>query len=455
MNSPLSLTAGQTLLRVLALGAASCAPLAIAAPPIRPEPQMSWLNNGTIRLGVDLQIGGAITWLSRSGDTTNLVNSFDWGRQIQMSYYAGPVPFIVGDKRPARQWEGLGWNPIQVGDDFGHRAQVLEQRNDGHSLYVKCIPMQWPLDDVPGECTFESWLELEGSAVHAHCRLVNARADHTLYPARGQELPAVYTNAPWHRLISYTGSKPFTHDATVQLEARPAPHWNAWDATESWSALVDDSGWGLGVWNPGCIGFVGGFSGQPGAGGPKDGACGYLAPGRLEILDHNITHDYRYDLVLGTVEEIRAHVYRQPRPPFVEWRFTNDRQGWLYAHASDTGWPIRGELAVQLTQDDPALLSPRFVAAAETAPVLVIEAAFAHVTAPHAQVFWSSLEQPGFTQSRSIRFDGKSDDAFHEYRIRLADSPEYRGTITQVRFDPADNAGGTVRLRAIRFAGDQ
>ena len=416
---------------------------------------MSWLDNGTIRLGVDLQIGGAITWLSRSGDSTNLINSFDWGRQIQMSYYAGPVPFIVGDKRPAKYWEGLGWNPIQVGDTFGHRAQLLDQRNDGHSLYVKCVPMQWPLDDVPGECTFESWLELDGPVVHARCRLVNARADHTQYPPRGQELPAVYTNGPWHRIISYTGPKPFTNDSTTQLEANPPPHWTSWDATESWSALVDDAGWGLGVWNPGCVHFVGGFNGQPGTGGPRDTACGYLAPGRLEILDHDITHEYRYDLILGTVDEIRAHVYRQPHPSLIEWRFTSDRQGWIYERTTDTGWPIQGELAVQLTQEDPSIISPRFVTPAETAPVLVIEAAFANVAAPRAQVFWSSLEHPGFTDSRSIRFDGKSDDTFHEYRIRLADSPEYRGTITQIRFDPADHAGGSVRIRAVHFAGEK
>lgn len=420
----------------------------------QPAPQMSWLDNGAIRLGVDLQLGGAITWLSRSGDTTNLINSFDWGRQVQMSYYAGPVPFIVGGKHPSKYWEGLGWNPIQVGDTYRHRSGLLEQRNDGHALYVKCIPMQWPLDNVPGECTFESWLELEGPVVHARCRLVNARTDHTLYPARTQELPAVYTNGPWHRIISYTGGKPFTNDSVTQLEAQPPPHWNAWDATENWSALVDDHGYGLGVWNPGCVRFVGGFAGKPGAGGPQDNPCGYLAPQRWEILDHNITHDYRYDLVLGSVEEIRAYVYRQPRAPFPEWRFTGDRQGWRYERAGDTGWPIHEALEVQLTQDDPALIGPRFAAAAEAAPVLIVEAAFADMAPPQAQVFWSTLEEPGFAQERSLRFAGKADGVFHEYRLRLADSAAYRGTITQLRFDPADNAGGTVKVRAIRFAGE-
>jgi hypothetical protein len=368
-----------------------------------------------------------------------------------MSYYSGPVPFVVGTKRPAKAWAGLGWNPIQVGDCYGHRSRMLEHGNDGRSMYVKCVPMQWPLEDVAGECTFESWLELEGPVVHARCRLVNARGDRTLYPARGQELPAVYTNGPWHRIISYLGDKPFTNDSVANVKENPPPRWNTWDATENWSALVDDAGWGLGVWNPGCVRFGGGFNGKPGAGGPKDDPCGYLAPNRDEILDYNITHEFRYDLVLGTVPEIRAHVYRQPRPGVPAWRFVDGREGWHYEHATDPGWPIHGELAVQLTQDDPQIISPQFVVRAEAATVLVIEAAFENVAAPRAQLFWASVGRPDFDGKHSLRFEGLSDGAFHEYRIPLTKLPGYQGAITQVRFDPADHAGGTVRLRAIRF----
>ncbi len=412
---------------------------------------MIWLDNGTIRLGVDLSLGGAITWLSRAGDGANVINSWDWGRQVQMSYYAGPVPFVVGDKRPARQWAHIGWNPIQAGDDFGHGSRTLEHRSDGRTLYVKCIPMQWPLDDVPGECTFESWLELEGAVVKARCRLVNARADTTPYNARGQELPAVYTNGPWHRLMTYNGARPFTGDAVTQLEAKPPPQWSMWMGTENWSALVDDAGWGVGVWNPGCLRFGGGFNGKPGAGGAKDGACGYLAPHRVEVLDHNITHEYRYDLVLGTVDEIRAHVYRQPRPaPRPAWAFENDRQGWSYLHARDTGWPVHGELNVQITEADSAVISPQFFCRAEDVGALVIDAAF-QTAESRAQLFWATLDAPGFEEKRALFFEVKGDGEYREYRVRLAESPAWQGGIIQLRIDPASQPGGSVRLRAIRL----
>ena len=112
---------------------------------------MSYLDNGTLKVGVDLDLGGAITYLSPSGRDLNLINSYDWGRQVQMSHYSGPVPFVKDGKEPKKEWAGLGWNPIQSGDCHGKRSKVLEHGNDGKVLHVKCIPMQWPMDDVPAQ----------------------------------------------------------------------------------------------------------------------------------------------------------------------------------------------------------------------------------------------------------------------------------------------------------------
>ena len=56
-----------------------------------------------------MNLGGAITWLSLSNSEENIVNSWDWGRQIQMSNYGGPVPFTPNGKQPFPFWRGLGW----------------------------------------------------------------------------------------------------------------------------------------------------------------------------------------------------------------------------------------------------------------------------------------------------------------------------------------------------------
>ena len=104
---------------------------------------MSWLDNGVIRVGIDRSLGGAITWLSQSTAVTprpaNVINSHDFGRQIQMSFYSGPVPFGVEQKKPQPHWRHLGWNPIQSGDDYGNRSRVLEHRNDEKEIYIRCL----------------------------------------------------------------------------------------------------------------------------------------------------------------------------------------------------------------------------------------------------------------------------------------------------------------------------
>ena len=74
---------------------------------------MSYLDNGVIKIGINLDIGGAITYLSPSGSKENAINSHDWGRQIQMSFYSGPNPYQPEGTEVRESWKFLGWNPIQ------------------------------------------------------------------------------------------------------------------------------------------------------------------------------------------------------------------------------------------------------------------------------------------------------------------------------------------------------
>jgi hypothetical protein len=422
-------------------------------------PKMSFIANDEMKLGMDLSVGGAITHLSPAKEPQkNLVNSWDLGRQIQMSYYSGPVPYEVpGHAGPPPQWKHIGWNPIQVGDDFGNPAKILEHRNDGRELYVKCIPMQWPLDDVPGECTFECWAKLEGPAARIRSRLTMNRADKTQYPARGQELPAVYTNAPWYKLMTYTGDKPFDDGELTQIKhpfTSQSP-WAMWNGTERWAAQVDANDWGLGVWNPSVVRFGGGFCGTPGksTGGPKDGATGYIAPHREEILDHNLVHEYSYALVLGELKAIRTWVYAQPRlidPP--KWSFEKDRQGWIYRNATDAGWPVLGELNIDCSGSNPQIISPVSTWRANDAPKLKLEAAFSG-NVSRANIYFATNAEPRFSPKRVLGIDVKGDGEMRAYGADLGSTQGYSGLITQVRIDPlpAGNKGDRVRVKAVKF----
>ncbi len=53
---------------------------------------------------------------------------------------------------------------------------------------------------------FEVTYRLAGSnVVEMAARLLNRRADKTQYPGRQQEMPALYTNGRWYRMLTYAG----------------------------------------------------------------------------------------------------------------------------------------------------------------------------------------------------------------------------------------------------------
>lgn len=269
------------------------------------QKKMSYLDNGVVKVGVDLNMGGAITYLVDSGfPDVNLINSSDMGREIQQSYYSGPQPY--GNPHPG--WPDWPWNPIGAGDCYGNRSEVLDDFNDGTTLYVRSIPLQWALDNVPCECTFEQWIELDGNAVEVHFKLTNNRSDRTAYGARHQELPAVYVTDRFHRLFTYNGGAPFTGQPMEQI-VNSGPPWAYFSATEKWAAFVQDNDWGLGVYNPEAQKFVGGFHGTPGSGDPVGSSTGYLSPLRTETISWNTVYEYDTYLILGYLDDIRAYVY--------------------------------------------------------------------------------------------------------------------------------------------------
>jgi hypothetical protein len=254
-----------------------------------------------------------------------------------------------------------------------------------------------------------------------------------------QELPAVYTIGKLYRLFTYRGDRPFENQPLKQIH-NAGPPWATWNASENWAALVDDQGWGVGVIEPGVYSFLGGFHDKPNTGGAHDNSTGYLAPVRKEILDHNIVYEYHYRLALGSLEEIRAVAAAgrnsDSRP---DYRFTHDRQHWIYNGVVDTGLPIRGCLQLTRGASDPQLIGPEQWWRAQDVPRLYIRAAF-RTRGDRATIFWSVPHQ-GFSADRRLAFTVKPDGIFRTYEADLASVPGYRGTISGLRLDPTDSIG--------------
>jgi hypothetical protein len=434
------------LLAVLLLaGAAKC-----AATPDR----ISFIDNGQIKVGVNQDLGGAITWLSAPG-YGNLINNSDWGRQIQLSFYSGPQPFEPGGQKAHPAWQNWSWNPIQSGDVYRNRAKVVNLTNAGTEIRLTCIPMQWALNNVPGDCRCEARLVLDGPMVKVHYRLINQRSDTNRYAACHQELPAVYTVTGLTRLMTYSGDKPFSGDALTRIENdwKQKFPWTRYLATEGWVAAVGDNDWGIGVCNPEVYNYLGGRHGGPNNSWVStDGPTMYISPVSSEVLDHNIVFEFDLMVRVGKLSDLRDYftaIMSKRTPP--AWNFARDRQHWVPKDCTDAGWPIRDGLRLTTKKDmQPRIEGPIHPFRAETAPKLRITGIWKGLSGT-GHVTWTQQGNDKPAKPLSASFPIPPRGKATTVEVDLAAHPEYQGLITQFTVWLADKSadGGEVVVRSI------
>lgn len=432
--------------RVVATGAACWAAIACGVVPSPAEAQIQYLDNGSIRLGVDTSKGGAIVVLQPSGTLgsgSNVVNTFDLGREIQQSYYAGPSSFVPAGATQHPSWSPWPWNPVQAGDAYGNKSTLIASSTSSTQLYVKSRPKQWALQNVDSECTLEEWITLSGSVATVRNRLTNARSDTTQYAARTQELPAVYTWAKLTQLKTYTGTQPFT-SGSLSVIPNTGPPWTTFRATEGWAAYVDANDWGLGVFAPNTVKFIGGFAGTPGTGSTTSANTGYIAPIRSEIIDDDIVYEHTYHLILGNLASIRAFATANKPDLKPDYQFRGTRDGWTYANATDSGFPVTDRLHVNVNSADPQMIGPECSFPAADVPKIFVRvaASVAGAAQTSGRFYWerdngalpmSTAQSQGFT----ITADGQ----FRTYEVVLSSTSTWTGQISRLRFDPV--ASGT------------
>jgi len=273
------------------------------------------LDNGVLNIKLDLTRGGAINYISTSGTTRNIVNIHDEGRYIQQSYYAGNKLNRIKDGQNPN-WSPWPWNPIQVGDSFKNRAEILECSKNENTLYVKCIPMLWDMNNSAAEAIMEQWTTVKGNVIKVRNKLTIKRTD-TIYGDNipsDQELPAVYPISALKNLYAYFGEVPFTNAplSNPEVEHLEDGFWGRYNedkVTEHWMAFVDDNKWGIGVYTPITSNFLAGMAGEPGY-ESTDSQTSYIAPIKTEALSKIAVFEYDYYLVVGNLDEIRSEIYR-------------------------------------------------------------------------------------------------------------------------------------------------
>ncbi len=141
---------------------------------------------------------------------------------------------------------------------------------------------------------------------------------------------------------------------------------------------------------------------------------------------------------------------RDNRMPLVtakpDWEFDvdNDTEGWSETNHLAPFTVSGGVLKGRSTGGDPYMTSPFFRVEAKDYPYISLRMKIESLppdAVPDAQIFWAREDDNTMTENKSIHFPLTPDGEWHTYNVKVGDSPEWKGTILQIRLDPG--SGGT------------
>ena len=298
-----------------------------------------YIENDEHRLGVNLNWGGALSYLedknssveavkvngvtkvdsnasSRYGvkavsKAVNLINANDTGRLVQQSYYGtGDYEGYTGGVFMDNKWN---YNPVQGGNQFNDPAKIVDVKIADDYIYIKCRPMDWAKEkEFITPSYMEATYSLSEGLVKAVCRFV----DYSGYPSvtTTQECPAFYCVEPLNRLVYYSGDAPWTGDAALSYENDlifwPDAGYPHFPVTENWAAFIGeyDDSFGIGLYVPDEASFLAGVFSRGGcttADPATESPTSYIAAVEsYEFRSFNPT-SYEFYLSTGTAQEIR------------------------------------------------------------------------------------------------------------------------------------------------------
>ena len=293
-----------------------------------------FIENEKLKAGVNLDWGGALSYLedldsgvevvnssgkivvdSRAGEKTggkvlsrnvNLINCHDTGRLVQQSYYgsADSAGYEAGE------YMGIRWayNPVQGGNQFGGKSKIVDVRLTDTAVTVKARPMDWALDDAHITPSYmEATYTLDGGVLKTVCRFV----DFSGYDrcVKTQELPAFYCAEPLNDFIypDETGRLVSVPD----LIFWPDAGYPNFKSSENWAAFTagGTDGYGIGLFTPHHGTFLAGVADRGGcrtADPAAEGPTSYIACVDTFEFASFRPFEYEFYLTTGDANEIRS-----------------------------------------------------------------------------------------------------------------------------------------------------
>jgi len=271
-----------------------------------PNLDWSFLDNGMLKIGVARNWGSAIAYLSPSGSNVNLINHYDLGREVQMSYFFGRGQEYPGIYWPKIDGANFGWNPVQAGDAGNNPSTTLEFRNDGSEIFARIRPKDWALGNYyppPGkdaDVIYEERITLENEVAHAHFRCIHEGQD--VHGPKDGEVPAGYFIRELTDFVSYAGERPWTGEPLQTTRPAGQAIWQ--QLSENWGAFANRDGWGVGLFVPGNTTY-GNIRRLSGMGGETGDGIAIFIPHRIVTFAPGTIDEYDVYLTVGTILQIR------------------------------------------------------------------------------------------------------------------------------------------------------
>lgn len=303
-------------------------------------------ESATLRVEVRKEYGASIQIYDKVTGQ-NLINFLDLGRESGMSSYGGPRSFA--DDSPG--WKGIGYNPLQAGDDGHNPSPILFHGFVDGWIYTKAQCLSWAHRDARKLPFFyEQWVRVEGTKVHVHVRLTHQRPDKAFYNAESQEWPMMMVNGT-RKVHFYNGPAPFTNDPATVTDGIESTQSNGshvlhqgtpFGLTEPWigAAIGTTPAGSVDAGQPRLIGLYcpGFFKGNYNMGAitayenwEGGNTHTYISNQPMIHLDSDNTWYKSYTYIVGPERAVREHVYAQERfskPDFIFNTF-NGRNGWF------------------------------------------------------------------------------------------------------------------------------
>lgn len=410
---------------------------------------MLYLDNGTVRVGIKLTWGGAITEVTYGG--ANVVDAYDAGREVQCAFYAAGESYYAdcGDPR----W---GWDPVQAGDKYKHGSGIVNWTRTGNTLYIQTRPMEWNPDNKGGgsgtgvrsTVTLDQWITISGRVVYLDYGVQN---DATARGYAFQEMPCIYTPPSFKSLIGYYGGTDPWNNGAMTTTAAPAAA-QLFTSPEYMLFMGNSAGTNgitmLNTDNSQFYGFV--------AQATDPGSCGYVRCNQGFAIPANGYVSRSSVIIPGDYTSARTLAYGLGIGQR-NWNFnTNGNFENWQPNAIMTGAAVNnGVLSATSTGIDPFMYSPDTNLCAAVLPT--VEARLAVSAGTVAQLFFITDDDQVWDEAKSVTATITPDGQYRSVYFDLASNNRWAGRIRQLRLDPT-NAAGTINIdyvRALHNGGQQ